>query len=370
VSREGRTQLNGQINEEAARWFVEFRSGDIDAAGRRAFDAWVRASPEHLRAFIEIAALWRHSAAVNPRGRFSLEELVASVEEAGNVVRLDTEVSLAEERDATSSGSSSSVQTPPSERRFSGKGFRIGSIAAAAVLLVASSIIVGSKLLERDTYRTEVGEHRSLRLSDGSMMTLNSRSRAKIAFTDSTRKVDLVEGQALFHVAKNASRPFVVRTAGALVRAVGTEFDVDNRNSGTVITVVEGRVAVSAAPAQGRAAHADGRPDATVFLSAGEQIAVVAGVTGAPTRTNVSSATAWMHRKVILQSATLAEVAERFNRYSERPLVAEDHGAVPFRLSGVFSTDPDFLIHYLDERADIQVHESATEIRIIRTEVH
>jgi ferric-dicitrate binding protein FerR (iron transport regulator) len=60
-------------------------------------------------------------------------------------------------------------------------------------------------------------------------------------------------------------------------------------------------------------------------------------------------------------------VAERFNRYSQRRLVTEDHGSVPFRLSGVFSTDPDFLIRYLRERTDIQVEESATQIRIIRT---
>ena len=51
-----RTGLNHQINEEAARWFIGFRSGDIDEAGRRAFDAWMRASPEHLRAFLEISA--------------------------------------------------------------------------------------------------------------------------------------------------------------------------------------------------------------------------------------------------------------------------------------------------------------------------
>jgi len=105
-------------------------------------------------------------------------------------------------------------------------------------------------------------------------------------------------------------------------------------------------------------------------LSAGEQIEVTGGAGASPTRSSVSAVTAWVQRKVILQSATLEEVAEDFNRYSERPLVVEEHGAVAFRLSGVFSTDPDFLIRFLRERPDIEVRETATEIRIIHAGAH
>ena len=62
--------FNRQVNEEAARWFVEFRSGDLDASSRRAFDAGVRASPQHLQAFMEVAALWSHPAALDPHVSF------------------------------------------------------------------------------------------------------------------------------------------------------------------------------------------------------------------------------------------------------------------------------------------------------------
>jgi ferric-dicitrate binding protein FerR (iron transport regulator) len=104
-----------------------------------------------------------------------------------------------------------------------------------------------------------------------------------------------------------------------------------------------------------------------VLVSAGERIDMADGSSAKPTPVNASSATAWTQGKVILQSATLEEVVERFNRYSQRRLVAADQGAVPFRLSGVFSTDTDFLIRYLRERGDIEVQESATQIRIVRT---
>jgi len=385
VSSEDRIGLNPQINEEAARWFVEFRSGDIDASARRQFDAWVRASPEHLRAFIEIAALWGHSAAADPQRRFPVESLVASAAEEGNVVRLEVH---------SNSGERSRPAPPGPSWEFTRR-----TMAVAAVLLLVVSIVAGSLLLGRDTtYSTAVGEKRSLRLSDGSILTLNSRSKVRIEFSNSTRAVALLQGEALFRVATDPSRPFVVQTDGTFVRAVGTEFDIDRKSSGTVVTVVEGRVAVlatstgagrnsgarqeSGAAAQ-RPPHPvrlvpltvadgagpeadDGSPEGTVFLSAGEQIDV-AGRSTSPTRTDVSSATAWVQGKVILHARTLEEVAEDFNRYSERRLVTEDEGAVPLRLSGVFSTDPEFLIRYLRERPDIQVRETASEIRITRT---
>ncbi|HEY6925337.1 MAG TPA: FecR domain-containing protein [Steroidobacteraceae bacterium] len=320
--------MNRQINEEAARWFVEFRSRDIDEGGRRAFDAWMRASPEHLRAFVEIAALWGHSGALELHGRFSMEELIASAREEAKVI---------------------SLSRTPRPARFTERR-RMWLAAASVLVLVAGSLITWSALRERQTYSTEVGEQRSLRLTDGSTVALNSRSRARIRFSDATRTVDLLEGEALFRVAQDATRPFIVRAKGTVVRAVGTEFDVDQRSRGAVVTVLEGRVAVLTAGVQ---------------LSAGEQIDTSVASTRA-TRANVGSATAWTQGRVILQSATLEQVAERFSRYSQRRLSAEDHGQIPFHLSGVFSTDPDFLIRYLRERPDIQVRESATEIRIIR----
>ena len=373
--------FNRQVNEEAARWFVEFRSGDLDASGRRAFDAWVRTSPEHLQAFMEVAALWSHPAALDPQRQFSIEELLASARKEADVIPL----SRPGEPVGRSVGKSRWVRV---------------TAATAAVLFIVGSLVTWRMFVAQQTYGTQVGEQRSLRLSDGSTVTLNSRSRARIEFTDTTRAVELLEGEALFRVAKDALRPFVVRADGTIVRAVGTAFDVNKRNRGTVVTVVEGRVAVflpaeqrgtrsnaravpetptrpPAPPAQrevtgdaGAAEEADGERVGEVYLSAGEGIDVTRGAPHTPVQTNVGSATAWMQGRVILQSATLEEVAEEFNRYSTRRIIAEDHGATPFRLSGVFSTDPDFLIRYLHERADIQVRETTTEIHIVRTGTH
>ncbi|MDB6012140.1 MAG: anti-FecI sigma factor, FecR [Gammaproteobacteria bacterium] len=361
MSNSGRISLNEQINDEAARWFVELRSGDIDARGRLAFDAWVRASPEHLRAFIEIAGLWRYAADLDLRGRFSIEALVADVADEGNVLSMPTRSGPA----ATSAPPP--ARTIPRLRRY--MSFRV-TAAAGVLLLVTASLVAWSLMAGRQVYATQVGEERTLRLADGSMLTLNSRSRVRVEFTKSTRTVDLLDGEALFHVAKNATRPFIVRAEGAFVRVIGTEFDVDKRSSGTVVTVVEGRVAVvansvDAGHPRGQESTPDESPQA-VILSAGEQIKVAIGALAQPVRTDITSAVAWTRGRVILDSATLVEIADEFNRYSERKLTTEDHGERPLRLSGVFSTDPRFLIDYLRERPDIRVTVTETEIRIVR----
>jgi transmembrane sensor len=225
------------------------------------------------------------------------------------------------------------------------------------------------QLYRAPEYSTDVGEQRSLRLSDGSTVELNSRSKLRVRFTRTERNVELIEGQALFHVAKNPARPFIVHSAQTSVRAVGTRFDVYKKPGGTVVTVIEGRVAVTdskgsaATPVASSTAGAD---QGDVMLSAGEQLAVTPRATTKPMRANVAAATAWIQHQLILDNAPLAQVAEEFNRYSARKLVATDHGDPQLRLSGVFTTDPEFLLRYLRERPDIMVNETSTEVSIVR----
>ncbi len=72
-----RIRINTQISEEAAEWFVEFRTGDMDAAGRRAFDSWVRSSPEHLRAYLEIAAIWNEGGSLDVHKELNVDALIS-----------------------------------------------------------------------------------------------------------------------------------------------------------------------------------------------------------------------------------------------------------------------------------------------------
>lgn len=313
------------ISEAAAVWFVEFRAGDVDAAGRRVFDNWIRSSPEHLRAYLELAAVWEESASL---GGLHSEDLIAFARQEGNVVSLD-------------------LVSPPPRRKAAAPRWLLAAGLALFVLSAAVMLLWHSD--RNPVYATTARERRVLRLEDGSSVELNSRSRIQVRFSPQQREVELLEGQALFQVAKDSHRPFVVSSDELRVRAVGTQFDVNRKTTGTTVTVVEGRVAVS-----------------TQLLSAGDQLTVSDQTSRRePQHASAAAATAWTQGQLVLDSQTLAEVIEEFNRYSPRHLVVEDRASPPLRLSGVFATDADFLLRYLRKRSDITVQESAAEIRII-----
>ena len=336
------SKLNAQIYSEAAEWFITCRSGPLDGAERRKFDHWLRQSPQHLSAYVELAAIWDEGSGLDAERRYDTETLIAeALADRSNVTELPR---------STNAVHSESVS---SRARW--------MAASIAVFALGLAMVAYIYMFRDPIYATQVGEQRSIALSDGSTMELNSRTQVRVHYSEHERGLELIEGQALFRVAKDASRPFVVTSGGMRVRAVGTQFDVNKKREGTVVTVVEGRVSVQT-----------NVPDARVdplavnvteampqLLVAGEQITVTETEAQPVTRPDVARAIAWTQRQLVFEAATLTEVAEEFNRYNQRQLVVQDPELYDFHISGVFaSTDPGALLQFLRERADVQVIEA------------
>lgn len=379
------SKWNPQIYQTACDWFVEFRTGEPSDAARRSFLAWLQESPAHMGAYLEVTALWNESEAVDGvKEKWPLEALVEQARmEPDNIVPL-APLSVVEPRGEVRVASA--ISRSPHARRMA-RRWSVRHVAFAAVLLLMFSSMLTWLYLQRDTYGTGIGEQRLLTLADGSTVQLNARSQLRIRFSEHERKVELIRGQALFEVAKNPDRPFIVTSDGTRVRAVGTQFDVYKKNSGVVVTVVEGRVVVipeSSRAALARSAQSSDSADtraesqvaagagpgseARVLLSAGEQLTVTPKVVRKHEHANVAGATAWTQRQLVFESTPLADVVEEFNRYNERQLVIRDPALNEFQIDGVFSsTAPASLIKFLRSRPEIRVIERDAEIVIEKT---
>jgi transmembrane sensor len=370
--------MNTQIYDEASEWLVEFRTGDVDPATRRRFNSWLRISPEHVRAYLELAAIWNEGSRLDPSHTFDATKLID--EPDSNLVPLKVPGGGGAGVSGLSRGDGRTLEAGGRRPHH----FRFAAAAAAAML----SILIGAYfyIQQRGLYSTDIGEQRSITLVDGSRIELNSRSQLRVHFTNHARDIELLEGQALFQVANDKTRPFIVHSANTQVRAVGTQFDVYRRESGTTVTVVEGTVSVdpservtAAKAGDGPGANAEAQSSA-LMLTAGQQVTVSAftpakaGFQAKPDiqppiakPANIATATAWTQNRLVFESATLIEVADEFNRYNERRLVIENPELHDFHITGTFSSsDPAPLLRFLKARPDIIVVEDKDEIRISR----
>jgi len=359
---------NRQIVDEAAAWFVEINEGAADAATRRQFDAWLRASPEHVRAYLEMLPIWEDGAHLERGANGDPQALLAWAEAQSKVVSLSGPDGPVSAGGAVRAGSSPRFFQSPAIFR----GVRLA--ASIAVLCVAAAW--GAWLLggRGSGYQTGVGEQLSIALADGSSVELNSRSRIRVRFTAQQRGIDLLEGQALFEVVQDPARPFLVRSGGTRVRAVGTRFDVYRKAAGTLVTVLEGRVAVLPEGYIGETEPMDGgggdvrssnmlATHSAAYLSAGEQAIVTPAATSRPQRADVTAATAWTQQRLVFSRTPLTEVAEEFNRYNERQLLIEDRELASFNVSGTFSSrDPAALLRFLRIQPGIEVEETSDGI--------
>jgi transmembrane sensor len=364
------TPMNKQVYEEASEWLVELRVGDLDPATRERLDAWFRESPHHIRAFLELSSIWEDGSDPDLDRGNSTDALIARARAATNVIPLEQGEREARKPREDSTRVRRSVLAPVALARM----LSWRSVVAASVVLAC--LTTGLGVLHNylsPTYATDTGEQRSVRLRDGSQLTLNSRSRIRVRFSDHERDVELLDGQALFQVAKDPARPFVVRSDSTRVRAVGTLFDVYRKATGTTVTVVEGRVVVLpvlilSGPVLDRARA----PDITnsgdshaILVSAGEQVTVTPSAVTQPAHTNVGVATAWTQRELVFDLTPLPEVAQEFNRYNVRQLIVSDAKLKDFHVTGVLSsTDPTSFLRFLRAQPGISVEETDREIRI------
>jgi transmembrane sensor len=186
-------------------------------------------------------------------------------------------------------------------------------------------------------YRTAVGEQLLVSLDDGSRMRLNTDSAARVRFSNAQRLVELLHGQALFEVERDAARPFRVESRDFAVTALGTRFEVAAIGERPArVLLVEGQVAVSAG---------GGGAWQRTLRSPGDALTIAANAAPSAGREDVGLATGWTTGRLTFRSTPIAAAVAEVNRYARVQIVLEAPEHAGLRVDGVFETgDPDAFV--------------------------
>nr|WP_312660727.1 FecR domain-containing protein [Stenotrophomonas geniculata] len=306
MSRNSSTVADDTIACEAMDWFLRNRDGTLGEAERVAFLDWMKCSPEHVRAYMHALALHRQvgEALQSPLPE---EAPVPPRQAAAKVVPLFD-----------------SAHAPPRAVRPRGRA-RWWVMAAAACTALLGVSLVPQLMPTAQLYSADHGELRDLVLPDQTQVRLNADSRLRVRMGWFSRKVELLQGEATFDIARDR-RPFEVEVNGLEIRDIGTVFDVARRLKSTRIGVVSGEVEIWSQGAdarrlaqlgEGRVVQVDARSHAVESLDV-----------------PLSMLLDWQQRKVSFLDERLDEVAAAFNRHNQVQVRVLDEGAASARLSG------------------------------------
>jgi transmembrane sensor len=344
-------QIQESIEQRATEWFVRHREGALAPCEQRQYLDWLRASPRHVQAYLNLIAL------------------SGKIPQAIRGLGIDTEA-LASEVAHSPAEAERALFCPQiygSEERcverkphaFRGRQFLIATVALV-LLAIGSVAFWGSGPWGAPaSFNVPAGQQRIVTLADGSSIHLNSSTRVRVRYSQAQRLIELTEGQALFSVTHDARRPFIVRAGTMDVVALGTRFDVIRRAGHTQVTVVEGRIEVLAD---------EPSPPPPVRLAAGEQVKITDEThVGRISQVDAATTIAWTHKPVSFASERLQEVALQFSRTTGTRIEIEDAQLRDYRISGVFQAyDVDSFLAYLAQFEGVRIERDGDDIIVRR----
>ncbi|MCH6257468.1 FecR domain-containing protein [Puniceicoccaceae bacterium K14] len=305
-----------RIDQEAAEWFIKL-DGPLTAEESKAYHLWLEQSSEHAEAYRKYAKTW---------DRFS----------------------LIEDFDGSSKPDAQVVLGVPESRKIS-RWTPVRSLVALAAVFFLGLFLWSASLLFEDGDSSESqslyaeGAYENRILADGTIIELNTGARLKISYTDSQRRVWLQAGEAHFHVAKDAQRPFLVYAGETEVKAIGTAFNVKRETDFVQVIVTEGRVLF-----QKREEGLDKQSDSISHLQqldAGEFTSMSLSeeadqpVVKAFTEEELSGLLVWKPATLEFASAPLRDVVMAFNKRNRVQIIINDEKIEDMLIEATFRSD-------------------------------
>lgn len=296
------------LSDEAIDWIVYLSSGRATEQDCRKFTHWRSQSPQHEMAAKEAENLWY------------------GIGSAGKSINKSARQSLMTRRSLL--------------------GISVAFMSGAVLYQTG---IIGPRLFA--DYTTGIGEQHDITLEDGSVIKLNANSALSVEITEYKRRLTLHEGQALFSVAKDHTRPFIVNAQYGQIRALGTIFDIDIRPRNVSVTVLEGTVGVTTD------AGTFSKSNDMMILNANSRILYNAnGAAFKQEQVNVEMETAWRNGKLIFHNKPLGEVIAELERYRTGKIILTTNQLYALQITGIFDLkQPEDILQAIESTLPVYV---------------
>ena len=310
------------LRREASAWFARMQGPDADRY-RLDFERWRAADPAHRLAYERLEGVWRVSARLGE----------TSLGRARTLSRRHVWTGM----------------TP--EWRYAIGAFAVVVLGVTSWLSVQHLAKGEGVLGPAAQVATPIGGLRTVRLADGSTVTLDTDSAMSVAFGTSQRLIHLVRGRARFDVAHDAPRPFVVEAAGGQVTARGTLFDVDLTRPAMRVTLYRGAVDVGSS--KGAAGQS------VAHLVPGQRFTAASAFAAPAVLPAPSGEDRWVSGMLSFDDEPLADVIAQANRYTTHSIMLGDPHLSGLRVTGAFrSGDSEALARSLAATFNLQLQQN------------
>lgn len=218
--------------------------GTISAADEKRLSEWLKdAKNEHL--FREWEDEWRTQVKTEASER--TKAAWAKLQASGKL-KVESQEVRAKSQEPQAEGSIQLVQ--PVGRKLTGRGWLryAASVAVMAVIGALTLWLLQPTTQEPFMAQTGAHEQQTITLPDGTQVTLNSLTTLACAedFGKTDRQLTF-DGEAVFHVAKDADKPFIIHVGDYSVTVLGTTFNLSayTTDNAYTLTLMEGSVRIA-----------------------------------------------------------------------------------------------------------------------------
>lgn len=303
--------VSSKVLDAAIAWQLCLDCGQGSDAEREEFAKWYAASDEHARAWMQLGMLDQRFVGTTGPARSAL---IRSREGVSRQMR------------------------------------NLGRGVAGFALALGLTLFLGERFLPVHYWladqRTATGEQRTIRLSDNTLIRLNTHSALNVKFDAKQRRVVLQEGEIFVETGSHEDpRPFIVETDEGQMRALGTKFLVKRRDDGTLLSVLQSAVAAHPQASDNELILREGQQMLIQRHSLGPMVAIAPG------------ADAWIRGMLVVDNAPLKDVIAELGRYRPGYLgVASD--VANLRITGSFPlNDTDLALKALMPTLPVEIEQ-------------